>query len=70
MIKETHSSRCTCSYCPNNGYDKPKHPGLDWPPQWWGWNAWWVWCSVNRYGDRTFWRFHPFFWLRRFQVKQ
>lgn len=68
MIKEIHAPDCRCSYCGNN-YDIGLHRGLNPPPQWWSWNAWWVWCSVDKHGNRHYRRYLPLRWLRRLQLR-
>jgi len=39
ILFESHEIGCGCSYC--RGKHK-LHYGLNIPPQWWGWNSWYV----------------------------
>ncbi len=39
VLMETHKIKCTCSYCTGK---RKLHYGLNIPPDWLGWNSWYV----------------------------
>ena len=39
ILTETHTEGCTCSYCTG---EHKIHYGLNIPPNWSGWNSWYI----------------------------